>query len=249
MAEEWNVYLCNVNSKLASILIDLGLRADAPIASKPWLLWVWVGFNNPRFDGLHDSKEAPVLYAISDALTSAMKKRRAILSGRISTEGRWELYFYGETREGFEEVVAATLAKSPDYRFDLGVQQDKPWDQYLNVLYPSDENMQRIKTRELLDLLVKRGDILNVPREVQHWMYFPSAKARAEFRNAASSAGFSIVKDLDPNSGGGLPFGVIVSRTQTIEPSLIDQAVIKLFQLSRQYDGEYDGWETPVITQ
>lgn len=249
MTEEWNIYLCNVNSKLASILIDLGLRADAPIASKPWLLWLWIRFNNPRFDGLHDSKEAPTLYAIADALTAEMKKCRALLSGRISTAGRWELYFYGETREGFEEAVAAALVKFPDYKVDLGAQEDKRWDQYLHVLYPSDENLQRIKTRELLDLLVTKGDVLNVPREVQHWMYFPSENARADFRKAAGSAGFSIVSDLDPNSDGALPFGLIVSRTQAIEPSLIDQTVIEPFQLSRQCDGEYDGWETPVIKQ
>jgi uncharacterized protein (TIGR01619 family) len=253
MAEEWNAYLSYVNNKPASVLIDLGLRAEAPLVSKPWLFWVWVYMNDPRSDGLHDGKEAPRLSAIADALTAEMALNcGAILGGRISTERRWELYFYGEAREEFEQTVSSTLRKFPDYRFDFGNQQDRLWEQYLNVLYPSDEEVQRIKNREVLDVLVERGDVLTVPRQVQHWMYFSSAEARTGFRNLAAIAGFSTFVDLNPAQGrseDGLPFGLRISHRQAIEQALIDKTVIELFRLTRRFAGEYDGWETRVITQ
>jgi hypothetical protein len=40
MADNWTSYLWNVNGKLASIFINLGLAGNAQIASKSWLLWV-----------------------------------------------------------------------------------------------------------------------------------------------------------------------------------------------------------------
>jgi hypothetical protein len=68
MSDNWKPYLCNVNEKLASIFVNPGLRGEAPILSKPWLLRTWVYFQTPRADGLSDSKEAPTFYKIEDAL-------------------------------------------------------------------------------------------------------------------------------------------------------------------------------------
>ena len=54
MTENWKPYLCNVNGKIASIFVNLGLRESVPIGSKPWLLWTWVHFQSPRTDSLSD---------------------------------------------------------------------------------------------------------------------------------------------------------------------------------------------------
>lgn len=79
------------------------------------------------------------------------------------------------------------------YKFDLGEQEDHLWEQYLNVLYPSPEGLQRIANMDLLDVLAEKGDVLTVPREVQHWMYFGSEESRALFRAAAAAAAYRIV--------------------------------------------------------
>ena len=101
MTENWKPYLCNVNSKLAAIFVNLGRREAVPIASKPWLLWTWVYLQSPRADGLSDSQEAPTLYKIEDALDSRVSRAcQAIPCGRITTEGRREFYFCGETKNG-----------------------------------------------------------------------------------------------------------------------------------------------------
>ncbi|HEY3974062.1 MAG TPA: DUF695 domain-containing protein [Candidatus Sulfotelmatobacter sp.] len=248
MTDNWKPYLCNVNDKLASILVNLGLRDSVPITSKPWLLWVWVYFQSPRADGLSDGKEAPVLYKIEDALTPSIARVcQAILCGRITTEGRREFYFYGETRNGFRKAVKDALTGFEGYKFSLGEQEDSSWRQYLDVLYPSPEGLERIANMDLLDELVKRGDVLTVPREVQHWMSFRSEQSRALFREAAAGAGYSIVGES--LSEGEFPFGVSVTRTQSIQQKLIDQTVIELLKLCRNFDGDYEGWETQVVTQ
>jgi regulator of RNase E activity RraB len=109
------------------------------------------------------------------------------------------------------------------------------------------EDLERIKNRDLLDVLEQKGDVLTAAREVEHWMYFPSEASRASFRKAAVEAGFRIASDSQVE--GGLPFGISVVRTQAVEQALIDATVIELLHLTLQLQGEYDGWETPVITQ
>jgi Family of unknown function (DUF695)/Regulator of ribonuclease activity B len=248
MADNWKPYLCNVNGKLASIFVNLGLRGDVPIAAKPWLLWTWVYFQTPRSDGLSDGKGAPTLYKIEDALEVCVGRTcQATPCGRITTEGRREFYFYGETKSGFSQAVEAALQGFEGYRYDTGCQEDPERGQYLNVLYPSPEDLQRIANMDLLDVLVKKGDVLTVAREVQHWMYFRSESSRSLFRDAAVATGFKVVSE--PSSKGNLPFGIVVARTQSIEQNTIDRTVLDLFNLARRFDGDYDGWETPVVTQ
>jgi uncharacterized protein (TIGR01619 family) len=248
MTDNWKPYLCNVNEKLASILVNLGLRESVPISSKPWLLWVWVHFQSPRPDGLSDSKEAPTLYEIEDALAPSLAREcRAILSGRITTEGRRELYFYGETKDGFRNAVRDALKDFRGYKFDIGEQEDPSWNQYLNVLYPSPENLERIANMDLLDRLVEKGDVLTVPREVHHWAYFGSESSRSLFRDAVLAEGFRVESEFNENSP--LPFGISITRTQSIEQRIIDETVVYLFRLAESFGGEYTGWETPVVTQ
>jgi uncharacterized protein (TIGR01619 family) len=195
-----------------------------------------------------DSKEAPTLYKIEDARNLCVARAcRAIPCGRITTEGRREFYFYGETKDGFRNAVGQALTGFHGYKFDVGEQEDSLWEQYLNVLYPSPEDFQRIANMDLLDVLVEKGDVLTAARKVQHWMYFRSEQSRALFRDAAAAAGFRFVSES--SSKGELPFGIVVARTQSIEQNSIDRTVIELLNLCRRFDGDYDGWETPIVTQ
>jgi len=172
---------------------------------------------------------------------------RAIPCGRITTEGRREFYFYGETEGGFRQAVGAGMKGFDGYRFDVGSQKDSGWEQYFNVLYPSPECLQRIANMDLLDVLRDRGDVLTAAREVQHWTYFPSESARLQFRDAAAVVGYRFVSES--SSKGELPFGIVVACSQSIEQAAIDRTVVELLHLCQRFDGEYDGWETPVVTQ
>jgi hypothetical protein len=114
------------------------------------------------------------------------------------------------------------------------------------VLYPSEEDLERIANMDLLDHLVKQGDILSVPREVHHWNYFTSESSRSHFRDAVVAAGFRIESEF--HQDGPRSYGISIARTQAIEQSIIDETVIYLFRLVKPLGGEYTGCETPVMT-
>jgi regulator of RNase E activity RraB len=246
MEDDWNSYLCKVNDSIASIYLNLGLRQEAPILGKNWLLWVWVYFKQPRPDGLSSSTEAPVLFKIEDRLNEQMRSQfAAILSGRITTEGRREFYFYGEHKDGLEDCVASALGALDDYQFDCGSQQDATWNQYLSVLYPSEEELQKMKNRDVLDVLDREGDIHSAVREVSHWVYFQTLDQRDLFLKEAIQQGYREGNHLS-GSHELRPFGITIHRDQAVTSDLIDEAVIELFRLANHHGGEYDGWETSV---
>ena len=248
MTGDWASYFCNVNDVLASIFLNLELRASIPDKNKPILLWVWVYMKSPRQDGLSSQSEFDVLCAIDDTLTETLREKLdAVFCGRITTAGRREFYFYGSTSEPLQAEVENALSRFRSYEFDCGTKTDPEWKQYLDVLYPSDESRQQIENRKVLDALERQHDTLKVPRDVTHWIYFRTERDREEFRSAILPLEYRIESE-PPGDSSDFPFGLCIVRFQSINPAEINDAVTELFRISKKYAGDYDGWETQVIS-
>jgi uncharacterized protein (TIGR01619 family) len=247
MSDRWNSYICKVNDKLASIFVDLGIRQTVPDEGRPWLLWVWVYFRQSRPDGLSSSQEFETLACLEDKLVTALEQKcHAVLSGRITTNGRREFYFYGAQPEDFDDAVRYSMGAFHGYKFEFDKQQDPDWTQYLNVLYPSEEQLEQIKNRELMDVLKLKGDKLESARDVRHWAYFKNQTDRETFRAAVQVLGYRILSEKE-NPESDSRFGICVERMQDMAPDAVDTAVIELFRASKSAHGEYDGWECQLI--
>jgi hypothetical protein len=248
MSDAWDFYFAKVNDVVASLFVDLGIRDSVPDAGRPWLLWNWVYFRQPRDDGLSSSEEAPILHEIEDALTKEVKETtNAELVGRITTAGRREFYFYGPQPGRFAEAVASALKRFPDYEFETGTAEDPKWSQYLDVLYPSPENCQRIKNLHVIESLEKHGDSLKKPRQVSHWAYFAASPDRDHFIATAVSSGFKVTdqsRSDDPQTAHA--YGVTLQRVDRVDWDSINEVTLALFRLAKEVNGVYDGWETSV---
>jgi uncharacterized protein (TIGR01619 family) len=245
--DHWGSYFANVNGKLASIALNIGLHSLAPMSDRPQLLWVWVYFHAPKTNGLSDNSEFPTLSAIEDELVNRIGSAcNALEAGRITSDGHREFYFYGATDKGFKAAVTKAMVRFKSYTFDLGSQDDHTWNQYLNVLYPNEEDLQKMKNQDVLGVLMKHGDTLTAVRDVHHWVYFHSRDDRQWFAEKAREFGYAIEHESE-NAGEEHPFGLQITRDQSVTPEEIDQAVIELFRLAKQVDADYDGWEAQVI--
>jgi len=246
MVETWDSYFCNVNDVLASIFLNLELRKIAPDRKKPNLLWVWIYMKSPREDGLSSKDEFDTLSAIEDQLTKVMTHRfDAVFCGRITTDGRREFYYYAPRSEQLEHAVDETLTEFKGYEFDCGSKQDTDWTQYLDVLYPSEENRQRMENRRVLDVLEQKGDTLDRPRDVWHWIYFRTDADREQFLAAVNPLEYRLQSKTD-SKDKECPKGICIVRFQSVKSHEIDDAVIELFRLAKTHRGDYDGWETQV---
>ena len=251
MSQKWDVYLCNVNSKIASIFVDLGIRSEIPDEARPWLLWVWLELKQPRTDGLSSTEEFEKLIQIEDALVAAMKSGcDAVLCGRITTQGRREFYFYAPSPDGFEDAAESGVNHSKPgldrYEFTTGTLDDPAWKQYLDVLYPSDEQRQDIENRRVLDTMRRQGDTLAMPREISHWAYFSNAADRLQFETSVTELGFRVVsRNDDPERTRA--FGICIAKPNGMTQMEIDGAVRELFRFVLAANGGYDGWECELM--
>lgn len=251
MSDSWDFYFSNVNDKLASLFVDLGIHDSAPDAARPWLLWLWVEFNHPREDGLSSREEYETLCAIEDSLTTSIHRSMpAVVVGRITTDGRREFYFYSSESTRFADAVAAAMAEFPDYRWELGSKLDPKWTHYFNVLYPTPHDWQRIKNQRVIEQLQTHGDILEKPRDVSHWAYFSSESERSEFVSRIKAQRFSVIAErkLDDETSGS-PWAVVFERRDAVDGNSINEVTILLADLADEFGGDYDGWETPIITE
>ena len=163
--------------------------------------------NNAREDGLSSSDESNVLWRLEEDLLLSLRDR-AILAGRITTAGRREFYFYGHDPQDCEHAISDALKKHPTYRFDVGIKTNDVWSQYLNLLYPSDEDLQRIKNRRTAEVLEERGDLTARDRPVSHWAYFTSTAARDAFVSEVTARGFAVVDSHDCEETTTFSYGV-----------------------------------------
>jgi uncharacterized protein (TIGR01619 family) len=250
MAQDWKSYLCKVNDKVASIAFDVALYADAPMPAKPWLLWVWVYLRSPRPDGLSDGVELESIGAIEDALAASVGSAfEAVEGGRITTDGRREFYFYGAHDKDFGALVREVMGSFHEYRFDLGRRKDAEWDHYFNVLFPSDEEFEKIKNRDVLEVLKSHGDTLIPVRDVRHMIYFRTTDDRKWFAGKANELGYKILleDEVKQDQAKSFPFVLSICRDQGVTQDEIDNAVIELFRLAQQVSAEYDGWEAQLV--
>jgi hypothetical protein len=246
MSEVWNVYLYNVNGELASIVFDHGIRANAPDATRPELLWVWVYMKNPRPDGLSDSSEFDTLKEVEDKISEfLLREYDAILLGRITTMGRREFYYYGSRNLGFETALQGISSQLTGYKFDCGSQPDPEWTQYLNLLYPSEEQLERMGNRDTLQVMKDKGDDHSRPRDVRRWIYFRSSEDRQKFWRLADDLDYRMVASHEKPEGE-MPFCLTIERTQAVTQEKMDEATIELHRFAKLCNGDYDGWEAQV---
>jgi len=246
---DWQFYFNIVGQKPASIAVDLGLAAVAPVAAKPYLAWVAIQMKNPRPDGLSALEETVALQEIEDALDTELQlNHKATYAGRLTSDARRTIYFYLGLGKAYEQTVARVMGDYSTYKYTTGLQEDKDWSRYFTFLYPEPEQLQRIKNRKVVDELEKHGDDLNQARAVDHWIYFRTEADRQAFLARVAPENFEVVTSDYEEELEDYPFRLQLRRSDKVDQVHIDKVVLMLWRLARQHNGDYDGWETAAVT-
>lgn len=249
MSDEWDFYFARVNDSVSSIFVDLGVRAEVPVESRPWLLWVWVEMQSPRPEGLSSNDEAPKLLEIGAALDATISATcGAQLVGRVTGAGRREFYFYAAEPGELESATASAMKAFESYKYESGSNFQPEWKQYLELLYPSESNLQRMFNRRVLESLAESGDVHETPRQVDHWLEFPNEAARDAVRDTLIAIDFQLEDEfVSGELQGERPQTLVVSRVDSVDSHTINGITLELARLAAQHGGRYDGWECQVI--
>jgi regulator of RNase E activity RraB len=248
MTDNWDFYASRVDGGPASIFVDLGIVADAPLSSHPYMAYVRLHMNQPRPDGLSSNEEFDTLVEIENALEARLCENEVGYVGRNTSGGFRDFYFYVSTETGWQSRVDAALAEFERYKYETGTREDSDWSVYLNFLLPGAVDRQRIENRRVCEALERYGDKLTLSREIDHWSYFPSRESVEAFIAEVTSDGFQ-VRDRHVSEDGDLRFGAQVWRIDTPSYDQIDRVTLPLFEAAERHQGQYDGWECPVAAQ
>lgn len=243
MAEDWDVYRCTVDDAPTSIYVDLGIAEKAPQTKRPHLLRVSFSLLSPNVEGLSDSGEAETLFEIEDSLFGAISRRlRARYVGRITTQGRREQFYYGASAADFDEAVQQVQSQFAKYSFTATDQSDPDWGVYFELLYPSDLDLQTIHTRRQIDSLTRQGEDLVEPRDIDHWLSFPSETARERFLEQVANQGFVWREYAEADPAAEYPCGLVLVRRDRIDLISLDGLVTDLFLRAQNCGGVYTSW-------
>jgi regulator of RNase E activity RraB len=248
MTDDWDFYFLQVDDQPASIYVDLGARAAAPVAGLPHMAYVRLRMRDPRDDGLSSREEFDTLVAIEDALSAALVGAGTGYVGRCTTNGCRDFFYYVADPGDWPARVAACLQAFPAYEHEAGTQPDPDWSTYLSYLHPSDADSQTIQNRRVCEALQSQGDTLSVAREIDHWAYFPAEADRDAFVAEALALGFQLRQSHPPEEPGDA-WCAQVWRADIPAADAIDGITLPLFELAELHGGDYDGWESVVVRQ
>jgi len=101
--------------------------------------------------------------------------------------------------------------------------------------------------RAVLDVLMENGDALTEAREIDHYAYFPTPTFRAHYIDRCIEAGFRLRGTIEPHRPGS-GFGAVVFHKDVPGEEVLDAITDVLRAFADDCEGEYDGWETPVVS-
>jgi uncharacterized protein (TIGR01619 family) len=226
MSDDWDFYRCRLDNEPASIYLDLGITAQAPIPDMRYMAYVRVRMRTPRPDGLSSQEEYDTLIRIEDRFTATLSQGGAtIYVGRNTSGGCRDFYFYRREPRDWDQRVRPAMSEFPDYVYETGSREDPQWTTYRNFLSPSGDDMQRIQNRRVCDQLQKNGDALTATREIDHWAFFPDADSRTTFITRIKTMGFDVRNAYDRDQPHSR-FGVQICRTDLPSFENIDSVAL-----------------------
>jgi uncharacterized protein (TIGR01619 family) len=243
----WEFYFSNVEGVLASFMVDLSLHETAPVAGKTNIVWLSIQMNNPREDGLASDEEFEKLNAMEYSVVQHFYRTyQAVYPGRVTTNGRRDIYFYlGDTSQ-YDKTVAAAMAGFPEYKFSHGSREDAAWKGYFNFLYPSPDQLQSIKHRNATGQPEKNDASPSTERQVDHWIYFETEKDRQDFIFKIKDDNLRIINAGEKTLHGDKPYKLHISSIDNIDNGSADKYAVYLWLLAQEHNGAYSGGETPA---
>lgn len=243
----WDFYFLRVDDQPASIYLDLSRIDVAPMPHFPVMAYVRIAMRSPREDGLSSQEEFDDLVKVEDLLVEKLTAFGALYVGRNTSDGCRDFYFYIQVDDGhWEQQVEQAMQASVRYRYQAGARPDENWSVYREFLYPSPRALQSIENRSVCDALESNGDSMTMPREIDHWAYFPDFLTRDTFLQRARELGFE-ARACEAVKGEKIEFGAQVCRIDLPSFAAIDDICLPLYDLAVDCGGRYDGWECQVV--
>lgn len=248
-ADQWDNYVMSVNNKPVSIVVNLGLKDVAPSKERPYAIILRLTYPEMDEKGFPTVEMADDLNKLESALeASLLRNNGAWYAGRFTQRGLREFYFYALDTVGYLRACAMVLSQYPKFPWLVKAVYDKGWTNYFEVLYPRDEEREKMENRKIIDELVRKGDATDRSRPIDHTLFFKSDWHRKEFLKQLDEPGFKVIDmPVERSQNTEMGFKLVLRRDDKPEIYFMNALTIRLSQLAAKHGGKYDGWSTYVV--
>jgi len=247
MQEYWELYMKQIDGNIASVLVNAGISAELPSEDKYYVGFIKLSMKTPNDRGLISESEEAQLSFIEDKIEmESLRYRIGTYVGKIVSNGEVTFIYYLKHDFEWPDVVQAAMKEFQDYTYTSGSKMDAEWDIYHKLLFPSPLEWQIIQNHKVCDHLKSQGDSLHLPRAIEHKAYFETEEMRDSFIDRIESEGFKF-KDHMAMIENSPMLGISFYRQDKAFYHDIDALTLHLIDLSAEFKGAYDGWETSVV--
>ncbi|ATL46958.1 hypothetical protein COR50_07045 [Chitinophaga caeni] len=246
----WDTYVAEYTKGLGSVMYNQSLKKIAPISSMPYMLMVGVNCKTNDGRDLPTPEEIDQLYAMSDTITTVIKRQVKLfkLAGsRTYHNQRYDYYYVSDTAKLQDKIAEAFHEKFHYYKFHIKFKNDPGWNGYLNFLYPSATILEFKQNNEIIARLRSAGDHLDIPRNVMHFLRFKEVVDREKFEELVKEQGFDVKVKLFDQKNLVMPFRICISREDPVSANFINPVTVMLRKLAARCNGEYEFWQSPVV--
>jgi regulator of RNase E activity RraB len=246
--DEWDFYLTRIDDTAASFFLNLWYRSHAPLAGADTLYRCDLQILEPGPHGLGEAGDADRLLEIEEIIRERAGALDIHLVGRVRWNGMWLLRLFGPPglTDRLREVVGSAIGKKRSRKFEVDATADPEWSHYFDFLCPDEERQQWMSDRSVVEVLMEQGDDTSVPRRVDHWAYFDTARQRDAFLRAVTQDGYELESAYEDETSDRR-FCAQIYRIDVVDLEEIHDVVMSLIAHAQEHDGEYDGWETSVV--
>ena len=196
-----------------------------------------------KFDAMHeDIDDVEDFLEFKETLIDSLGVDTEYVGMRI-VDGWSEFYFYAKDSKGTEQKVAAIFRDS-GYIYETSIVKDPRWNFYYKNLFPSDLEMYLIYSKKIVLQMMAEGDVLAIPREVEHYVSFDTASQKKRFLENIKEIGFAYKDDIDNKE---LEHAVAITKTHALDQDSLRKNIKQLVDLVAKDHGKYELWSSTVV--
>ncbi len=247
MQEYWELYMKNLEGNPASIQFNAGISMEIEelLFTHPIIAFVKAKLKEPNENGLISKQEENEIFYLEDKLEASMIKFRiGKYVGRIISNGYVTFLYYVQFTYNWQDFIDFSLDEHQSYEITNGHQDDRDWNYYKQLLYPTPKEWQIIQNHKVCDSLKEQGDNLHLKRAIEHKIFFNSEDKREDLTKILEKQGFNINKEIESSEGVK---GINFYRLDKPFYYEIDELTLSIIDLAEKYNALYDGWETSVV--
>jgi len=247
--EHWENYIASYDNNMSgSTTVRMDLINFAPIPNYQYVLVTGITYESAREDGFPKSEETfKLVQNVGDDLIKLLDKNYSFIHvGSFMFNFERLEYFYLKSTDGLNELLENFYKSNyPNNKYYINIKKDLEWEYYTDFLYPNDDTLNYISDQKVVNQLIENGDKLTKERRIDHWIYFSNSDNMKQFKVEVEKIGFTI-EYSGKNDQTDLPFEIRIYRIDKVDIDSIFPITNRLRKLAKEYNGDYDGWETSV---